>query len=522
MKQWLVSLCFSFCIISCHTWQDKDLYIAEVFINPREEVYLILKNQGNTIIEEQGIDLVYYWDHQSKVVINLDSIDPHFRKPGDSSIIRLDILPRQNSHRILARIDPEDKVAESDEDHNTYSKTLMQAVDAPVSVYQYPAIHKTFEEKTYRSYFSQGRFAELVIWRVGGKQYKLSQWPSVWKEQLLEHIRQIYTNSLVIYPDTVPVTYTSDEAFDLYLGYIAHSLYVEQEHLVPWSVNDFNPTALSELWDGAYFFYWDSLNQIYALDYTAGGGIQLVHPVSTYLFARGIQPRDLYGTADQTIHALVQWSRAYLLHTENSSKIRYQSVPTTWYPIKGEVHSVTSCWAMGGLMMEYARALNLPIQRRQIDLHNGLHTLIRFPAMGKTITHADDIYDPLFYPVYQDIPATSMMMTDDETDQLLKSRRYCIQDSCHTIGTQHTYDRRKLLMQKALNYGSGFLYLQHDSGKSTFKSYLRGDEFYTFLKPIYTDDEIKEIEASLYQSRPDESMILNHYRRYEACKSYRR
>ncbi len=522
MRRWYIVICYSLLLISCRHWQDKDLFIAEVFINAKQELYLIIKNQGNTPIVEHGIQLAIYWDHEERILMQLDSLDPHFRKPGDSSIIRLPIHPGIGRHQIQVRVDTKDQVLESDEDHNVYCKSL--SIDSTYGTFscQYPILNQPFDEKNFKGYLNQGRFADLVIWREEGKTIPLVQWPKLWKQNLLDHIHAIYENRSVVYPDTLLHSFSKDTAFNIYLHYVAHSMYVEYERLVPWSVNDFAPKDLAELWDSKYYFYWDSLLQTYSLDYQSGGGIQLFHPLSTYLFSRGIQFNDQFSNSDEAIYSLLSWSRANLNHKESINLIQFQSVPSTWFPIKGQLHQVYSCWAMGGIIMDYARALNLPIRRDQIELYNGLHTMLHFPSLRRSISHADDLYDPLFYPVHQTMPVSAMMLSEEELQTVLTSKRYCLADTCHSKGSQHTYDRRKLLIKKAVDYGSGYMMILRDAGKSVIKSYLRGDEFNSLLIPMHTDQERRDLEQTMSQYDDDSPMILGRFRRYEACKNYRR
>ena len=115
VKGFIVLFYFLSSLFSCRTWQDSDLYIPEVFINEKNELYLILKNAGHTYIDRQHIDLVVYWDEDQRIVFDLDSLDPHFRNGGDSSIILLPFIPGLNAHHILARVDTKNVLPESDE-----------------------------------------------------------------------------------------------------------------------------------------------------------------------------------------------------------------------------------------------------------------------------------------------------------------------------------------------------------------------------------------------------------------------
>ena len=125
MNRWIVFVYYILCLWSCRTWQEKDLYIQEIFINDKDDPYLILKNQGHSYIDEQGIDLIVHWDENQVITFDLDSIDPHFRQGGDSSIIPLPFISGNLAHHVSAQVDSKNKLIESDEDHNIYSRTIL-------------------------------------------------------------------------------------------------------------------------------------------------------------------------------------------------------------------------------------------------------------------------------------------------------------------------------------------------------------------------------------------------------------
>ncbi|MEO5581414.1 MAG: hypothetical protein ABIR66_01875, partial [Saprospiraceae bacterium] len=243
MKRFFLLLYFLIGLFSCRTWQDSDLYIPEIFINEKNEVYLILKNSGHTYIDRQHIDLVVYWDEDQRIVFDLDSLDPHFRKGGDSSIIPLPFIPGLNSHHIFARVDTKNVLLESDEDHNTYSRTIRTPMmPEESSRFRYPKPNSAFDTHVYQDLINKSPISQLALWDIGTRTVALQYWPPAWKDLLINHIKKIYSREAIEYPDTLSAGYSHDQAFDIYLTYLAHSLYLEAEHLVPWSVNDFNPS----------------------------------------------------------------------------------------------------------------------------------------------------------------------------------------------------------------------------------------------------------------------------------------
>jgi hypothetical protein len=523
VKRCLLLFYYLSTLFACRTWQDSDLYIPEVFINDKNEPYLILKNSGHTYIDRQHIDLVVYWDENQRIVFDLDSLDPHFRNGGDSSIIPLPFVPGFASHHVLARVDTKNVLPESDEDHNIYSKTLQSPLlTEEKTAFKYSNINSLFDPRVYQDLINKSPISVLAQWDNGTHTVPLQDWPPAWKDLLLNHIQKIYSGEVIEYPDTLSNGYSHDQAFDIYLSYLAHSFYLEAEHLVPWSVNDFNPADIKDLWDAHQYFQWDSIHKVFELNYESSGAIRVFHPLASYLFARSIQTNDQFASQQEAITAILNWSRAYLHHTERTGQIYFQSVPQTIYPSKGKVHAVYSCWATGGIILEYCRALNLPVKRSNIDLFNGIHTQLSFPSMDWHLTHADDLYDPLFYPLGKDIPISSIMLSRKEYNEFMNRKPICMKDTCHSIGTQHTYDRRRILSLKAASVFSPDLLRKYNDEGSEYKAYLRGDEFNSFLLPALNDAEQKELTNVLLQNKSDHAMIRNLYFRYQDCKNNRR
>lgn len=497
-----------------------DLFIPEVFINPRNEVYLILKNQGHSPITPRHIDLVIYWDELQVARFDLDTIDPHFRHPRDSSILKLPFLPNGSSHRVMARVDSSNQVSESDEYHNVYLKTLRPEPAGVPAPFYYPRPVTSFDPSAYLALMNTPPFASQVLWYEDHRTYPMAYWRKNWKDRLLGEIGKIYQQTPVNVPDSLPMAYSGEEAFTVFLHYIAHSLYLEKERLVPWSVQDFSSEDLSSLWDARQYFEWDSLYQVYRLGYQNSGATRVYHPLMVYQFARFIQdkPEHLPGS----IERFMDWGRAWLLHTERSGMTFFQSIEEILYPGPGQPHAVFSCWATSGLILDYCRALNIPVKRHNIELYNGIHSQIEFPTEGWYLMHADDMYDPLYYPVNTQIPPTAALFNKSDFNLLLRNKPICVFDSCHARGTQISFDRRKALLDQAARLESGYYIFQYDQGRSKFRDFVRGDQFEVFLKPLFTDDEIKARMDQIKSLRPEYTFIENKYRRFEAAKNNRR
>ncbi|HNR07235.1 MAG TPA: hypothetical protein PKM27_07970 [Saprospiraceae bacterium] len=497
-----------------------DLYIPEVFINARQEVYLILKNQGNTFIPHRNLELEVCWDDSSMVRFNLDSMDPHFRYPGDSSIFQLPFKVQRSRHLVKARVDRLNQLAESDEVHNVYSRTLKTDFpEAPVPLTYFPG-SKRFEPAKYLDLILQAPFASGILWYEDHVVYPVAYWRKAWKDQLISKLGAIYSGTPVPLPDTLPWSLSRDVAFGVYLNYIAHSLWLEMEKEVPWSLRGMNPDDLSGLWDARQFFEWDSLSREYHPGYQISGAVSPQHPLVSYRFAAFLNglPEDIPGS----IRRFLDWGRAYLVHAEGKGLPVFQTAKDIYYPESGQLHAVNSCWASGGLMADYCRAFNIPVRRHNIELSNGIHNQLEFPTEAWYLVHADDMYDPLFYPLPGSISSTRMLFNKSEFNQMLRGRPHCLEDSCHSKGTQLSFERRRNLLSKALDLNSGYLMLQYDQGRNKFREFIRGDRFEKFLVPLFNEEEERAMMEKIKAAKPDYHFLSTLYERFEACKNNRR
>ncbi len=523
MKSFLLFLTIVL-LVSCRSWQDKDLSIQEIFINEAGESYIIIKNLGHTRIDEKNIDLTVTWDGNERQIFHLDSLDPHFRFPHDSSILKLGPKLFNEEHFVSASIDIKNSVMESDEVHNTYHRLLQHADTAGsdsihiVSV-QYPPIQRSFDKDAYFKLMHSQPYYESVVWHDAKGAYRLQEWPSIWKDKLLDAVAAIYINKTIHYDDTVPDSLSYEDAFNIFNRYIAHSLFIEKEKLTPWSVKDFETKDLSQLWNSENYFQYDSLHKYYSPDYQRAGGALIHHPLASYHFMRSLIADYGLNNTNESLSVLLDWCRGYLVHSERQGQIFYQSIPHTWYAKKGEVHRVYSCWATGGLIMDACRSMNIPFTKSTIELLNGLHSQLYFPTENKYIVHADDLYDPLFYSPGKEVSSWAMAFTKNEFDNLIDQKPYCIQDSCHTPGQQHTYDRRKILVQKALDAGSVSLAYRMYHDRSSFHSYLSGEEFPGLLKPIFESKEIESILKQISDWNLSHSQVISLHDRFEEGKN---
>ncbi len=110
------------------------------------------------------------------------------------------------------------------------------------------------------------QLADQILWQQpNGTRVRFSEWTRAQKDRINELYQRIQTNAVdlgvrcTVPVENVNVDYnklyiTADEAFDMYAAYIAQSIYLEGNRLVPWSLLD-NPAAENQaILDSSQYF----------------------------------------------------------------------------------------------------------------------------------------------------------------------------------------------------------------------------------------------------------------------------
>ncbi|MDD4878167.1 MAG: hypothetical protein PHO02_03970 [Candidatus Nanoarchaeia archaeon] len=217
--------------------------------------------------------------------------------------------------------------------------------------------------------------------------------------------------------------YTEEEALQMYLPHIAMSLYIEVNHLVPWSILGYNEYQRSFLLDGRKFINYDSERNGYRfyIDYKSGGGYQGVtnwNPFAVYQFLQDnsmIQP-----TQQDTIYSLTEWMRANLVHEAAASQFRnreiygypgYYPVEKILNPPEGARHWTQGCYGTASLYKALLNAVNVPVS---INMTLGGHKAPLFVTANLALGHGDDPYSTYNKKAPQEVPVERIFMTIDE------------------------------------------------------------------------------------------------------------
>ena len=203
---------------------------------------------------------------------------------------------------------------------------------------------------------------------------------------------------------------SKDQAWPLFLAYVAYSLTVETREWVPWSLTEYSQEELLELFDGSRMFRYNSKFGGYEPTYR---GIP-APPDFTFEFLRAnnmiVQDRL------NTIGNLLDWCRSNMIHYSGpftaknvENHWQYRGAPPISRVISGTTgvrvgtkkgdnsrhlisgHFTGGCWGTTALLRAVLRVVNIPVK----DVTARRHSLPYFMSEGKYLSHGDDPYDQL-------------------------------------------------------------------------------------------------------------------------------
>lgn len=225
--------------------------------------------------------------------------------------------------------------------------------------------------------------------------------------------------------DSTKKFYTEGEALSMWLPHLALSLYIEVNHLVPWSILGYNEYQRSFLLDSRKFINYQSLPSgsaySFALTWENGGGLTGItdwNPFYSYNFLESnsmIQP-----TQRDTIYALTQWMRENLYHealaSAYSNRLAYgyngsYPVDKVLNPPAGQKHWTQGCTGTSSLYSAMLKTINIPVS---INLTIGGHRGPLFLTADLALMHGDDPYGLVNRRGLQEVPVEEIFVSIDE------------------------------------------------------------------------------------------------------------
>jgi len=280
-----------------------------------------------------------------------------------------------------------------------------------------------------------GAVRESIVWQeADGRTVPFDAWPAPRKRRLVEIYRKLrrgekdlglrLPSPKNVDPSSGCAYFTADQAFDVYAAHVAHSLRVEVERLVPWSLTARPPAELAAIFSSASYSapIGPSRNTGYPAgirpgrDFmeapeNAGLGELDGDPRVGFRFVTGetsTSGKSLVGKDElETLVNLTVWIRDDVGHGNIPRDLdeTHRWLEDRLRPAKGEKYAVANagCHSASKLMVDLARSANIPLlhvrgqerDRRDGHFFNRTHGGLIYGWGGREpriLWHTDDIY----------------------------------------------------------------------------------------------------------------------------------
>lgn len=203
-----------------------------------------------------------------------------------------------------------------------------------------------------------------------------------------------------------------NDAWIYYITYVAHSIRVEIDRLVHWSILRYNSSQLEYLYDSNTFFEYFKSDDVYSIirydkSLFSHGAVTVGDPIRIYDF---IDNEKLIGmTRWGTIGRFLGWCRDELVHFKGENKRedykkywQYEGYPPverilngTELPDTGIKHYTAGCFGTTGLMRNVLRTINIPVLLEERCGHAMPH-FVYDTTHEFYLSHGDDPYNSLY------------------------------------------------------------------------------------------------------------------------------
>jgi hypothetical protein len=266
-----------------------------------------------------------------------------------------------------------------------------------------------------------------LTWNDRGRVVSYSAWPAPMRAALRAAFDDARAGRSPAVPDPPPNAWTRqagddeqaihtafapDVAQAYYLATVAHSLRVEIDRLVPWSLDDFNGDELDALFASTSLFWWNDGQRGYEISEFDHGWAVPASPHVAWSFLAGeqlIKPTRL-----DTVTALLGWARSLTHFSGPVSRgtfrdhwsydgdmpvsralagTRYTGTAFASMPGYDQVrHYTAGCQGTAGLLASVLRAANVPVRPRSVSNDSTPHATVLFLSEDRALSHGDDPY----------------------------------------------------------------------------------------------------------------------------------
>ena len=322
----------------------------------------------------------------------------------------------------------------------------------------------------------------------------------------------------------VQIYYNETDVWNVFAPHLAASLFVEVNHLVPWTVRSYNENSLKALFDGTKFISYYSTDNAYkfSMDRTTGSGSQGITDWNAFYNLNFLRTNSMIKpTQEESIYELTEWMSQHLFHDwfpRAYSVRRDYNYNSSNYPVDkilnppARVNSYTAgCPGTASLYGALLSTINIPVMKNSSlpeyfpeSGRLGWHIGVVFPTANLALVHGDEPYTMSYLRGPREVPESEAMYTIDEftafnNPVLEEGSGATIEQQ---IANQATYEYVKRQYEIGYKYSAyGLLahraheltYYPSPSSSNRMETRLRTG----FYKPIFDDLHIQQFISDL-------------------------
>ena len=280
--------------------------------------------------------------------------------------------------------------------------------------------------------------ASSMLWLgTDGQRRPYHQWPQPLKDKLALAVERLLGAGTGL-PDIMPhqavrigsyyhTIYSKNDAEDLYVANVAHSLVLEMADALPWSLDNLSGRELTLLFDSRHFYA-----QYGTYEGVTGYRVWGWAPPAPPEFIWDFMEREaLVGTTRQeTVIRTVHWARYHLYHHSYPRDRTNYEVDVDHWDYRGGAplarvlqgttrkrdgfkgHPTAGCHGTNRVLVNVLRAANIPVEH----VLWGGHAVPSFPSEGLYLSHGDDPYNQSAQyasPFPEPFPTSEMLIPED-------------------------------------------------------------------------------------------------------------
>jgi len=409
--------------------------------------------------------------------------------------------------------------------------SMVSATIAPKVSRNIASTPSEFEAK-YNGLLQNSKISNAMVWTESSGFKTYNNWSLDQKNQFMDVVIGFETGKP--FPIKEPPKLTKDkyisenDAWMIYLTHVAHTLWLEANHLVNWSILDYSPDELKLLLESDRMLGYYGPEFGYYFDQNRMGIITDWNIDISYNFmqTKGYLKED----QESTVYAFATWIRNSVEHISGpidadtfEQCYGYRGFPLVdkiLYPIYTDHgFSVSAgCWGTTGLFSALMRSVNIPVASGISNLgipgatEYGVHSRIELPTINKGLVHSDDLYDRWCKPCGGNVvPTDKLFHALDWLRDNIDNPTTIDSSAAYTNRKedQASYNSNKYTEDLAVSYLSDYLlYLrvtdannQNTTSTDNLINQLSGvsvgGSIIKFAKPFYSDAELAAIIKSV-------------------------